>query len=505
MFLCINIRDTVMLGSALIIILSPTVTLCGEVTDCPLWQVKHGEKCECVSSFKAALVCKKDTLLVQDFFCITWDNDTNSARVSYCLFTPINISSCREGHYNVSTKLSGQQLNKWMCGKLNRQGTQCKECISGYGPAVFSDGISCADCSQHRYMWILNLLLQLLCVTIMFVVIMLLKIKGSSCPWNIIITYSQLTVNAVVYDIHLRNQMLCFVGEKAIIAILTILGVSNLDFFQMVIPPLCVSTSMKAIDTLFFDYIVALYPVLITVVLYLLIELHDHDCCVIVVLSLPLRRINHIFRGNLKQNIISTFATFLLLSYSKLLFVSCKFLFAVQSYNSSGDPIPNSTVLLYDPTITFFKIDHIPYIIVALFVIATFILLPPFLLLTYLSRFFRKLFTFCGFQRWGILQMIMDAFQGWYKDGTEGTRDYRPVSAFFMLLKIALMGEFLTVIQLSLQSEDGKKWIVTGVVHVLLGIFHLTTKPYKKRWMNNVDGSLLMLIGSIVILVFYIL
>ncbi|MCG8622451.1 MAG: hypothetical protein MJE68_10710, partial [Proteobacteria bacterium] len=151
---------------------------------------------------------------------------------------------------------------------------------------------------------------------------------------------------------------------------------------------------------------------------------------------------------NPKQTIVSTFVTFLLLSYSKLLLVSCKFLFAVQSYTSCGVPIPNSAVLLHDPTISFFKIDHIPYIIVALFFLATFILLPPLLLLTYPSCLFGKLLTFCGFRRWDILQMIMDAFQGWYKDGTEGTQDYRSLSAVFMLLKIAIVGGYLTGIQL---------------------------------------------------------
>ena len=95
--------------------------------------------------------------------------------------------------------------------------------------------------------------------------------------------------------------------------------------------------------------------------------------------------------------------------------------------------------------------------------------------------------------------MIMDAFQGWYKDGTEGTRDYRPLSALFMLLRIALVCEFLTVVQLSLQSEGPVKWVVTGVVHILIGIYHLTFKPYKRHWMNIVDGWLLILMGSLVV------
>ena len=53
--------------------------------------------------------------------------------------------------------------------------------------------------------------------------------------------------------------------------------------------------------------------------------------------------------------------------------------------------------------------------------------------------------------------MIMDTSQGWYKDGTEGKWDYRSISALFMLLRIALVAEFLIVIQLFLQSKGGKK------------------------------------------------
>ena len=101
--------------------------------------------------------------------------------------------------------------------------------------------------------------------------------------------------------------------------------------------------------------------------------------------------------------------------------------------------------------------------------------------------------------------MIMDTFQGWYKDGTEGTQDYRPLSALFMLLRIALVCEFLTVVQLSLQSKGATKWVVTGVVHILIGIFHFTAKPYKRHWMNIVDGLLLILMGSLIIIFYNLL
>ena len=358
-------------------------------------------------------------------------------------------------------------------------------------------GVSCADCSKHRYMWLLNLLLQLLFLTILFVVIMVLQIKGTASPWNIIITYSQLVVNTLMYDAHISNHIQCYFGKRVNTLLITVLGVTNLDFLHLVIPPLCISTSLTAIHTLFFDYIIALYPILMTIFVYALIELYDCNCKIIIILSYPLQTLCRYCcrRWDPKQSILSTFATFLLLSYSKLLFVSCNFLFAVQSYNSTDAIIPNSTVLLYDPNIPFFQSKHTPYIIIALSVITIFILLPSLLLLLYPTCLFRRLLTRCGFQRWDILHMIMDTFQGWYKDGTEGTRDYRSLSALYMLLRVGLVGEFLTVIHLSLQSGGKLKWFATGLLHISLGIFFLITKPYKKQWMNVVDGLLLTLIG----------
>ena len=89
--------------------------------------------------------------------------------------------------------------------------------------------------------------------------------------------------------------------------------------------------------------------------------------------------------------------------------------------------------------IPFFKSKHIPYIVILLSALTAFILLPPLLLLFYPTNLFRSLLTHCGFCRWNILHMIMDTFQGWYKDRTEGTYDFRSLSVFYMLLRIALV------------------------------------------------------------------
>ena len=130
-----------------------------------------------------------------------------------------------------------------------------------------------------------------------------------------------------------------------------------------------------------------------------------------------------------KRTILNTFATFFLLSYSKFFFVSLNFFLAFHSYNSKGEPI--STVLIYDPKIRLFHSEHAPYVVFALSVMLILILLPPLMLLLHPTQLSKKCLRLLGFQRWDIIQYIMDVFQGWYKDGTEGTRDYRYLSALF--------------------------------------------------------------------------
>ena len=233
---------------------------------CPLWYEQLMGNCNCKEYLRGHIIrCSGNTLMVLNHFCITWDNSTESTHINYYLFISMYHSMCKRDHYEISTKLSGSELNERMCGRSNCQGVHCKQCISGYGPAAMSDGISCADCSKYKYMWLLNLLLQLLLLTVMFVVIMLLQIRGTASPWNITITYSQLVVNALMYNVNLRNHIQCNVGKRGDVILLTMLGVANLDFLRLIIPPLCISTSLTAIHTLFFDYIVALYPIFMTI------------------------------------------------------------------------------------------------------------------------------------------------------------------------------------------------------------------------------------------------
>ena len=325
----------------------------------------------------------------------------------------------------------------------------------------------------------------------MYLAVILLQIKGTSSPFNILITNCQLGINAIMIGSGLYARIICFTNRQFTTFLLTLVGVLNLDFFHFVIPPLCISTSLKSITVLLFDYVIAVYPIVLTVFIYVFIDLHDRNCRIILCLSFPLKWFLQ-RNWNPKETILNTCVTFLLLSYSKFLFVSLNLLFKVHTYDCSGEVIPNSTVLLYDPTIRFFHSEHIPYVILALSVIVIFVLLPPLLLLLYPTRLFRKCLRYCGFRRWDILYMIMDIFQGWYKDGTEGTLDYRPLSSFYMIVRVVFAFAYFVLL---VSTEFHMFEVATGVSYIALGMMFLILKPYKMKWMSYTDGLTFILLG----------
>ena len=76
----------------------------------------------------------------------------------------------------------------------------------------------------------------------------------------------------------------------------------------------------------------------------------------------------------------------------------------------------------------------------------------------------------------------MDAFQGCYKNGTEGTRDYRFFSAVYLLLRLIFL--------LEVQAKTFNLWPSGSnrvVMFAALSLSFAHLQPYKKRWYNTLD------------------
>ena len=456
---------------------------------------KEKMSCECCSTVGGFVRCARNQIYVAGGHCFTWNNATQDVEICRCLYR--QIVSCGNSYmYNISTNISGPALNDVVCRSYNRHGTHCSQCIQGYGPPAFSDGVTCADCSKYRHFWLLNLLFQLAMMTFLYLIIILFQIKGTSSPFNVIITYGQIGVNAMMVASGFYAKVICFTGSQFITFVLTILGVVNLDFFRLLIPPLCISASLKSINVLLLDYIIAVYPIILTIILYIGLELCDRYG-ITVHLKCCLQR-----NWNPRETLLSTCATFLLLSYSKFLFVSFNLLFKVEIYNCKGEIISDSALLLFDPQIKFFHLEHIPYVVLSFSVILIFVVLPPLVLLLYPTRLFRMCLSCCGFKRWDILHLIMDTFQGWYKNGTEGTYDYRPLSALYMILRIVLATYYIEFIAILDLVQHSTLECIIGAWHVFLGTMFLVVRPYKVKWMNNADGLILTTLGVLILTYF---
>ena len=492
-------------GSLRIIFLYSNIVLASFITEhnkseknnCPLWHIEcKNRECVCGANYYNTVNCDNNYVYLLRGNCITWSNFTNSAVFHVCLYSSLWNTS-RET-YRIPNNAWSMKLNDITCKDYNRKGDQCRECSDGYGPAVFSYGITCTDCSKYRHFWVLNLLFQITMVCLMYLILALLQINLTSSPLNLIVTYVQFCVLLLKVDGNIYFEAVYNVGQLPMKILFTAMAVTNLEFFHMVLPALCISTKTKAIDVLIFDYVIAIVPLFFTLFIYLCIELYDRNFRLIVLLSYPVRCLTNVrSTWNPRKTILTTFASFFLLSYSKFMFVSLNLLLAFFLYSSKGEAIADSATLLLDPAIRPFHSEHIVYAVLAFSALFMFVLLPTLFLLLYPTRLFKRFINSLGFQRWDILDQFMDIFQGWYKDGTNGTRDHRYFFALYLLLRIGLFCEFVVLFLVNYNWKHMLilKYPCTGVAHILLGALLYIMQPYKMNWMNQVDGMIFTTVG----------
>ena len=239
-------------------------------------------------------------------YCMTYDPVTRNQVVGFCLF-----ESMLKRNPNVS------ELNDFMCGHFNRKGQLCGDCKKGYGPALLTN-YECGACSTKSYSWALYLLLEFLPITVFYLVIATFQVSATSGPLNEFIFSAQViasTVNASnSFSTAYATQSWFEIIQKVLI---TFYGVWNLDFFHSMIPPFCLSENITTLHALALQYVPAFYPLLLIVVTYILIELHDRNVRVLVWMWRPFQRclapFQRSLRWNPKASIVSTFATFLTL------------------------------------------------------------------------------------------------------------------------------------------------------------------------------------------------
>ena len=452
--------------------------------------------CSCLKHV-SKVSCGHDFSLLAFGFCMTYNNTTGVTEFGDCPYI---------AHYNTTTTLGDvlfiqmpsnvSLLNEFMCGPLNREGELCGRCKNGYGIALYSYTLECSKCWEHGYGWVLYYFLELFPITVLYFLVVIFHIRATSSPLSALVFMSQIVVYTirlnVPFHMYIENEVTGF-PYLALQVLLVLCGIWSLDFFRSVIPPFSVNSNFKAVHALALEYLIAFYPIFLILITYVCIKLHDNNFRPVVWLWKPFHRyFVHLRRGwDSKASIINAFTTFLLLSFSKILFVSFTLLHTSPvTYNNDNS---SKCVLYYDPTVECHTQEYSIFATLAVCVLVIFIICPTILLIVYPTRLFRKCISYCGFRRWHSLHMFMESFQGQYKDGTNGTRDFRMVSASFLILRILIL--FLFLNHHRLPSNTSK---LQGVVITCATCFHAITKPYKFNFMNNVDIVILCLLEILI-------
>ena len=183
-------------------------------------------------------------------------------------------------------------------------------------------------------------------------------------------------------------------------------------------------------------------------------------------------------RWDPKGSVINAFATFLLLSYSKLLTESYSLLNASTLHNSRGETV-GPAVLYYDASIESFSTEHLPFALLAICVLLVFAVFPLLLLLLYPMRSFQRCLGYCTGRRWQFLHTFADAFQGCYKNGTNGAHDYRYFAGLYLFCRIVLLA--------ALAYYDTYIWLILISLPVVGSLLFAYFRPYKKNFFNTID------------------
>ena len=249
---------------------------------------------------------------------------------------------------------------------------------------------------------------------------------------------------------------------------------------------------MQEIYIPYLNTLAAFYPFILLLITYAAIQLHAHDNKLVVRLWKLFHRTYVRFRRAWDPNasMIQAFATLLFLSYTKFLLLIFEPIRLSNTHNQKLNSV-NTTKYL-DPNIPRNDIKRI-YLFLLSAIIFIFILLPPSLLLIiFPTRLFNKV-SQCLKLRWIVsIRIFADTFNGCYKDGTDGTQDYRAVSGY--ILATCLLIPTIHIV-MTLQDMATLIASVYTTLFIVLTVLCAAMRPYKHTAANISEVTLLAILA----------
>ena len=443
---------------------------------CPMWMTHTNGSCMCdkVKQTTTIFKCNQEdrSLTLQACYCVSYYRELNQTLVGNCLYSCITTF-----HYTVCPHQSHK-----ICLKYNRQGELCGKCIEEMGYPMYSDSVSCINCTTLVPGMFKYAAMAFIPLTIFYVVVIVFRISATSeklvgyvMVSQILAMPAQLRYLSITHNTRFR--------QRAINIAISIHSIWNLDFFKSYYSPFCFNNQLSSIETASLNYIIALYPLCLILVTYILIRIHDKYYTLTSAWEPVQSVFSHIrHQCNIKKSLVDVFVTFHLLSYMKILNTSFDILMPTKLYTMQGIPISRH-FLFYDGSQMLFKGEHQCYIFLAVIMFILFNAFPLLLLILYPFRCFQSLLNRCGRCRFQLMHTFMDSYQGCYK---LYPIDCRHFSAVQLLVRLANLVVFSVTLNRFYH-------IFASTIFLALAALVVILKPYRDSRQNTLDVILYLI------------
>ena len=460
-------------------------------TSCPtfFYYSNTSHQCECgasVGTVGTVVQCNQQERKAEVVlnYCVTTAEQEGQYYVGQCPFahTPMNHTN------RILSELPSDpgQLNDVMCGPYNRRGLLCGQCISGYGPGVNHFNLKCANCSNIPTVLAVGLYLLVESVpsTLFFICVIIFHINITAGPLlgyvifcQAFTLYCQIYVPTYVYIVSHVSAPLKVLFQIS----LTLSAFWNLNFLKPVIPPFCISDKLTGIHTLLLSFVAVIYPILLITIICVLIELHARNYRLVHILWKPFKII--LSKANITavntNAVVYAFATFVLLSSTANVY-NLVAMIHLTNVHTSIDGKVYSKRLYFDPTVSYLSKPYLLYLLLPVVISILLVLVPSLLLCVYPTRVYTKLSQCVSARVRLAITAFAEALHCCFKDGLNGTRDYRASAGLVILLFPA---GFLVVVVVHIATGYG--WsIVSSCISFVVSLLLSQIRPCKSPVAN---------------------
>ena len=425
---------------------------------CPTWLYYSNvtQSCECGYQ-TASILCNNITMRadMKSGYCITYSGQDG---VFYGGICPMRYKVNNTNRLYSKLPADPELLEEVMCGSYNRRGFQCSECIEGYGPGVYTLDRTCVDCSQLSVgsAVCLYVLADLVPISLFFIVVMVFHVKITSGPLLGYVMFCQGFSVAMEYDANVYSYLHSHTSpcvKTVVEAVMMAFESWNLRFFKPFIPPFCISEKMTGVHILALSSLPSIYPIFLVSMSFILMDLHAKNYKVVRMFFKPfniiLKKTNTTVVTS--DGLIRAFATFILLSSTSNMFAMFTMTESVSMWRNTDSTLYRN-VLYFDASIDFLSRSHIPFLLISSVQCFILVIIPSAVLFVYPTRLYRFISQCIDPRKQQAIRTFAEALHCCFKDGLNGTRDYRAVAGV-LIFGFPLIGVWCLVVQKALIPE----------------------------------------------------